>query len=353
MRLKGRRRLIRPPARKLAQNDGAAGPGGPRRRRARAFPMCKNGRVGETPSTPPAGSPRSGSMPRSDVLSIALALLAVPATFLLSPNWGWVFLAAGLIALLVYFKKGRGERRWPRYIVVGAPLVLLAVVAVLLGWKATHRRIAPIPSPPPAADAKNAPPKEDSKDQPTAKTDAGVKKTPGEKKETSKATGTTQQGKEAGTTVPSSSSANSSVGTVNAGPCSVLQVGGTGNRATGGTCGPPAPEVLASQQVKRESGDPSAPWMTTFTINATGQVITGTLRLKCTGRVVKAGIGRINPFQFMPGSNGPDPGDPTVVVYELSPEPLSPGRLISVTVYSLEPVTVVSGRIGEQVIHFP
>lgn len=34
------------------------------------------------------------------------------------------------------------------------------------------------------------------------------------------------------------------VGTVSTGPCSVVQIGGTTNTATGGNCGPPAPKII-------------------------------------------------------------------------------------------------------------
>jgi hypothetical protein len=114
----------------------------------------------------------------------------------------------------------------------------------------------------------------------------------------------------------------------------------------------PPPRVLASQQTQRQTGDPQMPWATMFSIRSTGLVATGDLRLKCTGAVIKAGIGRINPASLSTGSNGPDPTDPTVAVYQLGPELLPPGREVAVEVYSKEPVTVLSGSIGAQEIHF-
>ena len=76
----------------------------------------------------------------------------------------------------------------------------------------------------------------------------------------------------------------------------------------------PAPRVLASPQTQRQTGDPQMPWSTIFSIRATGLVVTGDLKLKCTGPVIKASVGRINPSSLITGSNGPDPIDPTVVV---------------------------------------
>jgi hypothetical protein len=114
----------------------------------------------------------------------------------------------------------------------------------------------------------------------------------------------------------------------------------------------PAPIITASPQVQSRSNDPAAPWQTMFTISATASVQTGDLRLACSGPCLKAGIGRINKFGFASGSNGPVPGDPNSVIYELSPETLSPGQSIAVGVFSAEPVTVVSGTIGAYKINF-
>lgn len=113
------------------------------------------------------------------------------------------------------------------------------------------------------------------------------------------------------------------------------------------------PMVLASPQLQRQTGDPRMPWSTIFSIKATGLVATGDLRLKCTGPVIKAGISRINPASLVTGSNGPDPTDSTVVVYQLGPELLPGGQEVTIEVYSKHPVTVLSGTIGKQEIRFP
>lgn len=141
--------------------------------------------------------------------------------------------------------------------------------------------------------------------------------------------------------------------TVNApgGVVSVGQQGGiTAKEVTINTTAPA--RVLASEQRQMASNDPQAPWATVFTITSTGLVATGDLRLKCTGPVIRAGIERINPYRLITGRNGPDPEDTTIVVYKLGPETLSPGRRVSVAVYSKDPVTVISGSIGENEILF-
>jgi len=134
--------------------------------------------------------------------------------------------------------------------------------------------------------------------------------------------------------------------------------GGTGYQANGPNAhaGPiivnPEPEIIASSQRQQQTGDPNQPWITTFSIRSTGAVITGDLKLTCTGPVIRAGIGRINPFAFSSGSNGPDPKDPNTAVYELSPEPLAPGKQVSVAVYSGTPIYVLSGFLGANKLHF-
>jgi hypothetical protein len=112
------------------------------------------------------------------------------------------------------------------------------------------------------------------------------------------------------------------------------------------------PRVNASPQTRRETGDPAAPWETIFTISTTRPIQTGDLRLTCSGPCIKAEIGRINQFEFMSGSNGPSPGDPNTVTFQLAPEPLSPKQAITVAVYSMNPVTVLSGSIGVYKITF-
>jgi hypothetical protein len=65
-----------------------------------------------------------------------------------------------------------------------------------------------------------------------------------------------------------------------------------------------------------------------------------------------AGISRINPVELITGSNAPDPNDPSEVVYELGPEMLSPGKIVTIAVYSKQPVKVLSGSIGPNPIIF-
>jgi len=133
-------------------------------------------------------------------------------------------------------------------------------------------------------------------------------------------------------------------------PCSVAQIGGSGNQASI-DCAPPV-RVTASAQIRQQTGDPKAPWETYFTIRANALVETGDLRLKCSGPVLRAGISRINPGSGCAGSNGPDANDPNTAVYQLCPEMLSPGKVVTIAVYSKDPVMVMSGTIGLQEIVF-
>lgn len=136
-------------------------------------------------------------------------------------------------------------------------------------------------------------------------------------------------------------------------PGGVASVGQQGGITAGQILVNAPPMVVASDQTQERTGDMRAPWTTVFRIKSTGLVVTGDLRLKCSGPVIRAGIGRINPVSFVSGSNGPDPSDPTVVVYELGPEPLPGGREVVVAVYSMNPVRVLTGTIGSEQIHFP
>jgi Domain of unknown function (DUF4062) len=139
---------------------------------------------------------------------------------------------------------------------------------------------------------------------------------------------------------------------INNAPGGIAISGGTVNSPTVNNNFAPAVKVTASAQTRRETGNPDAPWETRFTISTNVLVQTGDLRLKCSGPVIRAGVSRINPMSLATGSNGPDPKDQNEVVYELGPEMLSPGKVITIVVYSKNPVTVISGSIGRQEITF-
>ena len=115
----------------------------------------------------------------------------------------------------------------------------------------------------------------------------------------------------------------------------------------------PQPKVIATPQVQRQTGNPDMPWEVGFTISSTALVQTGDLRLTCNGPTIRAGISRINPAFFASGNNGPSKGDPNTVVYEIEPEMLSPGKIVTIVVYSKAPIMVISGSIGSQKIVFP
>ena len=115
----------------------------------------------------------------------------------------------------------------------------------------------------------------------------------------------------------------------------------------------PQPKVIATPQVQKQTGNPAMPWEVGFTISSTALVQTGDLRLTCNGPTIRAAISRINPDFFASGNNGPSKDDPDTVVYELEPETLSPGKAVTIVVYSKEPIKVISGSIGSQNIIFP
>jgi hypothetical protein len=106
------------------------------------------------------------------------------------------------------------------------------------------------------------------------------------------------------------------------------------------------PKISASHQQQKATGNPAMPWVVEFSISTSALTQTGDLRLKCSGPALLAAISRINPMEFISGSNGPLKDDPNTVVYELGPEMLSPGKWVSIAVYSQQPVTVLSGTIG-------
>jgi hypothetical protein len=131
------------------------------------------------------------------------------------------------------------------------------------------------------------------------------------------------------------------------GDCSPNMIG-SGNT---NNCNQP-PRVIASVQTQEKTGDPDVPWENHFTLASTGIIQTGDLRLKCNGPVIRAGISRINPAELITGSNGPDPNDANTVVYELGQETMSPKQTVTITVYSRERISVLSGTIGYEQIVF-
>jgi len=115
---------------------------------------------------------------------------------------------------------------------------------------------------------------------------------------------------------------------------------------------PSVPRLQASPQTVRQTGNPDMPWLTSFTVVATGLIQTGDLTLHCDGPVILAGISRINPMQLNTGSNGPASDDPNTVVYQLGPETLGQGKVVTIGVYSKKPVKIMSGSLGYQNIVF-
>jgi hypothetical protein len=140
-------------------------------------------------------------------------------------------------------------------------------------------------------------------------------------------------------------------GPVTQGNCGVFQNGGSGNIAAPNCV--PEMKIIASAQTQGQTGNPEMPWMTSFTISTNMLVQTGDLKLKCDGPVLKAGISRINPANLITGNNGPSSSDPNEAIYELGPEMLSPGKIVTIGVYSKLPVSVLSGSLGQQKIIFP
>jgi hypothetical protein len=319
-------------------------------------------------------------------LIIGLCIFAVQqgcAALNVQPSWiagvAWFFVA--MIAILVGIWLSRGERftlRWP-----GRVLFSLVAVAVVGGlaylpirrqYRAEHFPVGnaakPTVLPPkarptgqeshsapassaetaermPAADVKTGQPRT-AEDSPLVKATiqkrhAGIKHKPSHNEPQSPGSKGSPQGND---------TAEASVGPITIQPGAAASFGQRGGITAAQVNINAPPQVLASQQTTRQTGDPEAPWITTFTIQSTGLVSAGYLRLKCTGAVIKAGIGRINPASLITGSNGPDPNDKTLAVYELGPELLSPGREIPVAVYSREPVEVLSGTIGAEEIRF-
>jgi hypothetical protein len=140
-------------------------------------------------------------------------------------------------------------------------------------------------------------------------------------------------------------------GHVDVKPCGVFQNGGSNNTASPNCV--PEVKITASAQTQGQTGNPEMPWITSFTISTSVLVQTGDLKLKCDGPVLKAGISRINPASLITGNNGPNPSDPNEAIYELGPEMLSPGKIVTIGVYSKLPVSVLSGSLGQQKIIFP
>ncbi len=129
------------------------------------------------------------------------------------------------------------------------------------------------------------------------------------------------------------------------GPCSPNIVGN--NNST--NCAP-KPELTATQQLQQKL--PSGEWLTSFTVSSNVLIQTGDLRLLCDGPVLRAGISRVNPAEFISGGNGPNPSNPDEAIYQLGPEMLSPGAVVVIGVYSNKPVHVISGSLGQYAITF-
>jgi hypothetical protein len=81
--------------------------------------------------------------------------------------------------------------------------------------------------------------------------------------------------------------------------------------------------------------------------------VVGGMRLKCSGPVLGANVERFNKSNWSTGGTGPDPHDATIAIYELGEQTLSEGKDVTITVFSLSPVTVIAGTTEGRKIIFP
>jgi hypothetical protein len=137
---------------------------------------------------------------------------------------------------------------------------------------------------------------------------------------------------------------------VNQGPCSVNQIGGSGNQANV-ECPPPV-KVTASPQVQSQTGNPESPYVTKFTISTNIPAEIGELRFTCSGPVVSGYIDRISEYELILKHFGPDPNDRNTLVYEAKPEALNPNRNLTIKIFSEAPIKVLSGTAGDNQISF-
>jgi hypothetical protein len=129
------------------------------------------------------------------------------------------------------------------------------------------------------------------------------------------------------------------------GDCSPNIVG-SGNETT---CAP-TPKLTATRQLQQQM--PNGEWLTSFTVSPNVLVQSGDLRLLCDGPVLRAVISRIDPFETSTGTNGPNASNQNEAVYQLKPQIISPGQVVTIGVYSPAPVHVISGSLGQQAIIF-
>lgn len=139
-------------------------------------------------------------------------------------------------------------------------------------------------------------------------------------------------------------------GGIDQGDCSVAQVGGIGNSATV-NCGEKV-KLTATPQIQRRTNNPERPYATTFSLSTNVPAEVGELRLTCNGPVLSASMERISSYEWIVNGIDPDPDDPNTILYNVKPELLRPGRSVEVTVFSKQPVQLISGWAGAYRINF-
>jgi hypothetical protein len=152
-----------------------------------------------------------------------------------------------------------GSREKYGFFKTGASIVLLVGLTWLFSYHKAASPIPPTPAPAPAPRAPeggrvptdkkpNAPP-----DVPKEAPPKEAKRTPPKKK--SAAPVETANVPDKPESPPVGGFGNAATGTINAQPCSVVQVGGIGNQATGGNCGPPEPNLTWSIEPREKTPD--------------------------------------------------------------------------------------------------
>jgi len=265
-----------------------------------------------------------------------------------SPSWvagtAWFAAAAAFLVVVIWLWDHTSGWHW--IIRTVCSMVVVAVIAVATygpisnQYNTEHTPVQAKPKTPPVTDGEKAPDTRKTEEQQAPKAPEGEAR----RKVVAKPKTEVPRPKAPTPVQPAPPVGNSgSVGTLTQGPCSVAQIGGSNNQATGGNCGPPPPKLTWSQEE-----DPAA-GKTTITLGVDRSMEIPVFIAQCDRpcRTLRAsaapGMSQINSRDYHPPDNPSKLRDMTLIEADL-PRPLGAGIKITWDVQSEDgkPVRIIS-----------
>lgn len=140
---------------------------------------------------------------------------------------------------------------------------------------------------------------------------------------------------------------NTQVGTVNEAPCSVTQIGGSGNQATGGNCGPPALEIRWKATHIQPPQKPTFLYQNQVAVSVNVLYSPVALAVECDSEVEAVDFGFVGSVVIVGPQNFVYTQNRKIAVVAFNEPSLTPDRSVYINVWSNRaPLNVLNVKIA-------